>query len=60
MDLGVMAMEGYSMLSKAPGLEPHHQIQFNVIFWIFVGGRASEPTAEVLSAYSTAQGNWAP
>ena len=23
-DLGVMAMKGYSTFTKAPGLEPHH------------------------------------
>ena len=30
-DLGVMAMKVYSTLSRYPELEPHHQMQFNVI-----------------------------
>ena len=31
MDLGVMAMKGYSIFSKAPELEPKHQTHFSVI-----------------------------
>ena len=30
-DLGVMAMKGYFTFSKAPGLKPHHQMQFSAI-----------------------------
>ena len=30
-DLGVMALKGYLTFPKAPGQEPHHQIQFSVI-----------------------------
>ena len=30
-DLGVIAMKGYSSFPKAPGLEPHHQLQFTLI-----------------------------
>ena len=26
-----MAMKGYSTFPKAPGLEPHHQMQFNLM-----------------------------
>ena len=37
MDLGIMAMKRYSTLSRAPELEPHHLMQFNVhdipLFW---------------------------
>ena len=37
-DLGVMTMKGYSTLLKAARIEPHHQIQFNVISRTFVLG----------------------
>ena len=30
-DLGVMAMKGYSTFPRSPKLEPHHQMQFSVI-----------------------------
>ena len=30
-DLGVMGMKEYATFSKAPGLEPHHQLQLSVI-----------------------------
>ena len=30
-DLGVMAMKGYSILPRSPELEPHHQMKFSVI-----------------------------
>ena len=30
-DLGVMAMKGYSMFTKSQELEPHHQMQFSFI-----------------------------
>ena len=30
-DLGVMTIKGFFTLLKDPGLEPHHQMQFNVI-----------------------------
>ena len=30
-DLGIMAMKEYSTFLKAPGLKPHHQMQFGVI-----------------------------
>ena len=32
MDLGVMAVKGYSTFPKAPGLESHHQMKFSVRF----------------------------
>ena len=33
-----MAIKEYSTFSKAPGLEPHHQMQFSVTFRILVAG----------------------
>ena len=57
-DLGAMAMKGYSTFPKAPTLlEPHHQI-FNVISRTLVGG-GSYPSAEKQSVYSTAPADWA-
>ena len=40
MDLGVMAMKGYSTLPKLPELKPYHQMQFSVISRtpLFFGG----------------------
>ena len=40
-----MAMKGYFTFLKAPGLEPHHQMQLSVI---------SGHSGRVQSAYSTA------
>ena len=40
-DQGVMAMKGYRTFLKALELEPHHQIQFNVISRTLVGGEQS-------------------
>ena len=54
-----MAMKGYSTLPKAPGLEPCHQMQFNVISKTLIGKGGSYPTAEVQSVYSTALAVWA-
>ena len=52
-DLGIIAMKEYSTFCKAPELEPCHQIQFRVISRRFVGGGGgSNPSAEILSAYS--------
>ena len=31
-DLGAMAVKGYSTLPKDPEQEPHHQMQFSVIY----------------------------
>ena len=42
-DLGVMAMKRYSTFSKTSELEPHHQMQFNVICKTLVGGRSVFP-----------------
>ena len=57
-DLGPMAMKGYSALPKAPALlEPFHQI-FSIISRTFVGV-GSYPSAEVQSVYSTALADWA-
>ena len=55
-DLGAMAMMGYSVFSKAPAwLEPHHQIDF--ISRTLIG--SSYHSAEVHSVYSTAPADWA-
>ena len=48
MDLGLMVMKGWSTFLKAPELKPHHQMQFSVISWKFVG--------VVLSLYRDAVG----
>ena len=57
-DLGAMAIKGYSSFTKAPALlEPHHQIVWCHIqdtHW----GR-SYPSAEKQSVYSTAPADWA-
>ena len=45
-DLGVMTMKGYSRFSKAPGLEPHHRMQFIVIFRTLIV-EGSLPSAEM-------------
>ena len=47
-----MVIKGHSTFIKAPGLEPHHQMQFSVILRILIG--AGYPSAEVWSAYSAA------
>ena len=46
-------MKGYSTVSKVSQLEPHHQMQLDVISRRLVGG-GSYPSAEMQSAYSTA------
>ena len=37
--LRVVAMKEYFIFPKTPGLNPHHQMQFNFISKTFVGGR---------------------
>ena len=37
-DLGIMAMKGYSTYLKSPKLKPHHQMQFNVISRTLIHG----------------------
>ena len=57
-DLGAMAMKGYSALPKAPAiLEPYHQIVYCHIQDTHCGG--SYPSAEMQPVYSTAPANWA-
>ena len=46
-------MKGYSTYLKAPGVEPHYQMQFSVMPGTMVKVR-SYLTAEVQLAYSTA------
>ena len=36
--LGIIAMKEHSILTESPELEPHHQIQFNVIPMIYLFG----------------------
>ena len=36
-DMELMAMKGYSIFSKSPGQQPHHQMNVSVITKIFVG-----------------------
>ena len=58
-DLGAMAMKGYSAFPKAPALlESHHEI-FSVISRTLVGGGGAYPSAEKQSVYSTAPADWA-
>ena len=42
-DLEVKAKKKYSALLRSPKLEPHHQVQFNVIskITLFLGGRGT-------------------
>ena len=56
-DLGVMAVNGYSAFPKVSVLlESHHQI-FCFISRTLVGGR-SNTSAEMLSVYSTSSADW--
>ena len=61
-DLGVLVMKACSTFFRAPELKSHHQMQFSVIsrklVWCLHGG-GSYPSAEMQSAYSTAQADWA-
>ena len=58
-DLGAMAIKGYSTFPKAPALlEPHHQIIYCHIQDTRWGG-GSYPSAEKQSVYSTAPADWA-
>ena len=57
-DLGEMAIKGYSAFSKAPALlEPHHQIVWCHNQDTRWGG--SYPSTEKQSVYSTAPADWA-
>ena len=53
-DLGVMAMKGYSALPKAPALLD--QMQFSAIFRTLIVGGVVYSSAEKLLAYSTETG----
>ena len=54
MDLGVMAMKGYSAFPKAPNITGTSPIRlFSVLSRTLIGG-VSYPSAEVQSVYSTA------
>ena len=57
-DLGAMAMKGYSAFPKAPALLQPHHLMFSVISRHSLGG-GSYPSAEVQSVYSTAAADWA-
>ena len=59
-DLRVLAMKRYSTFSKAPGLGTYHQMQYNAILRtvVFFGGGGALTSADVQSAYSTAQADW--
>ena len=48
MDLGVMAMKGYSTLPKTPGLEPQHQI----FLVSYLGHQLPYTSAEMESMYT--------
>ena len=57
-DLGAIAIKGYSVFPKAPALlEPHHQIvKYHIMTLVGVG---DYPSAEKQSVYSTASADWA-
>ena len=55
--MGVMALKGYTTFPKVPGLEPHHQVQFNVIPLETRCWGVSYPSTEVQPAYYTAPVN---
>ena len=58
-ELGAMAMKGYSAFPKAPALlEPHHQIVLCHIQDTCCGG-GSYPSAEMQLVYSTIPVDWA-
>ena len=58
-DLGAMAMKGYSAFPKTPALlEPHHQMVLVSYPGHSLGGD-SYPSAEKQSVYSTAPADWA-
>ena len=59
-DLGAMAMKGYSVFPKTPALlEPHYDIVINVIIGTLVGGLGSYLSIEKQSVYSTTPADWA-
>ena len=58
MDLGVIAMKGYSTFSKAPELESHHQTQFSIISRTLIAGW-DYLSAEMQPAYSKTRGDGA-
>ena len=58
-ELSVIVIEGYSTFHKAPGLEPHYQMQFSVISRTLVGGGEFYHTESLQSACFTALDNWA-
>ena len=47
-DLGIMAMKGYSTLPRSPELEPHHQMLFSIIPGspIFCRGQGFDSSAD--------------
>ncbi len=58
-DLGAMAIKGYSAFSKAPALlKPRHQI-VQCHIRTLVRGWGSYPSAKVQSVYSIALADWA-
>ena len=51
-DLGVMTMKEYSILSKYLGLEPHYLMQFSVIFKTpYFGGGSNSSTRDSVSVF---------
>ena len=53
-----MIVNGYSTLSKAPGQEPHYQMQFSILSRKLVERRESYPSTEMQSAYFTVPSDW--
>ena len=56
-DLGAMAMKGYSAFPNASVLELHHQLS-SVIYRTLVEERGSCPSTERQSVYSKAPADW--
>ena len=51
-NLGIMALKGYSTLSRSPELEPHHQMLFSVIFRHSLQCGCLTPLQRMQSVYS--------
>ena len=58
-NLGVMAIKGYSAFPKSPALlKPHHQIVCAIFKNSLLEGKYLNPSAAIQSAYSTALTDW--
>ena len=51
MNLGVMSMKGYPTFPKAPGLDPHHQMQFRIIFKLLLPGKVLTHCSDAVGVF---------